>query len=41
MIQAAKDKTVVLVTHHLVSAVLMDQLLFLENGNIKRFGSHR
>lgn len=41
MLEAAKDKTVILVTHHLTGAELMDQILFLENGRIKRSGSHQ
>lgn len=41
MLDAAVSKTVVLVTHHLASAELMDEIVFLENGKIKRSGSHR
>lgn len=40
MLQAAKEKTVIWVTHHLAGAELMDEILFLENGKIKMQGSH-
>ncbi|WP_217585809.1 thiol reductant ABC exporter subunit CydC [Lentibacillus saliphilus] len=40
MLGAAKDKTVILVTHHLAGAELMDDIMFVENGRIKLYGSH-
>ncbi|TMN21637.1 thiol reductant ABC exporter subunit CydC [Lentibacillus cibarius] len=40
MLEAASDKTVVLVTHHLAGAEMMDNILFLEQGQIKLSGSH-
>lgn len=39
--QAAKDKTIIWVTHHLAGAEYMDRILFLEDGNIKLDGSHQ
>jgi len=39
--QAAKDKTIIWVTHHLAGAQYMDRILFLEDGNIKLDGSHQ
>lgn len=41
MLDAAHDKTVILVTHHLAGAELMDQIMFMENGLVKRSGSHK
>lgn len=41
MLEAAKDRTVILVTHHLAGAELMDEIMFLENGKIKLSGSHK
>lgn len=40
MLEAAKDKTVIWVTHHLAGAELMDEVIFLDEGNIKMQGSH-
>lgn len=40
MLTAAKDKTVIMVTHHLAGAELMDEILFLESGSIKLKGTH-
>lgn len=40
MLEAAKEKTVIWVTHHLAGAELMDEVIFLEQGNIKLQGSH-
>lgn len=40
MIEAAKDKTMIWVTHHLAGAELMDEVIFMENGAIKIRGSH-
>lgn len=40
MLEAAADKTIILVTHHLTGARLMDQLIFLENGEVKYAGNH-
>ena len=39
--EAAQEKTIIFVTHHLMGAAEMDRILFLENGEIKRMGSHR
>lgn len=40
ILQAAKNKTIVWVTHHLAGAELMDEVIFLDEGNIKLSGSH-
>ncbi|MUV36382.1 ATP-binding/permease protein CydD [Lentibacillus sp. JNUCC-1] len=40
MLHAARNKTVVLVTHHLAGAELMDNILFIDKGGIKMAGSH-
>ncbi len=40
MFTAAKDKTIIWVTHHLAEIELMDQIIFLENGQIAMQGSH-
>lgn len=37
---AAPDKTIVLVTHHLVGAELMDRVMFIDEGTLKLSGSH-
>lgn len=39
-VEAASDKTMVLVTHHLIGAKWMDQVVFLEDGQIKLAGHH-
>jgi ATP-binding cassette subfamily B protein len=40
MMKAVGDKTVVMISHRLSSAALMDRIYFLENGNIVESGSH-
>ena len=40
MFTAAKDKTVIWVTHHLAGVEQMDEIIFLEEGNIALQGSH-
>lgn len=40
MLTAAKDKTIIWVTHHLAGAKMMDQVIFLDAGKIKLQGSH-
>lgn len=40
-ISAAKEKTIVLVTHHLMGAPLMDKIIFIDDGEIKLQGSHK
>lgn len=41
ILEAAKEKTVIWVTHHLVGAEQMDEIIFLEEGAIKLRGTHR
>lgn len=38
---AAKDKTILWVTHHLAGVENMDRIIFLEDGRIKMDGSHQ
>lgn len=40
MFRAAKEKTIILVTHHLAQVERMDEVIFLENGGIAMKGSH-
>lgn len=40
MLSAAKDKTIIWVTHHLAGAQWMDDIVFMEQGTIKLKGSH-
>lgn len=40
MLQAAKDKTIIWVTHHLAGAEMMDKVIFLDEGKIALEGSH-
>lgn len=40
ILQAAENKTIVWITHHLIGAPFMDKVLFLDDGNIKLHGSH-
>ncbi|WP_262177419.1 thiol reductant ABC exporter subunit CydC [Saccharococcus sp. Marseille-Q5394] len=40
MFDAAKDKTVIWVTHHLAGIEQMDEIIFLEEGNIVLQGNH-
>lgn len=40
MFTAAKDKTIIWVTHHLVGIEHMDEIIFLEDGQIIMQGSH-
>lgn len=37
---AAKEKTIIWITHHLAGAELMDKIIFLDDGKIKLCGSH-
>ncbi|MEJ8777469.1 thiol reductant ABC exporter subunit CydC [Pseudogracilibacillus sp. ICA-222130] len=39
-VEAASDKTMVLVTHHLIGAKWMDRVIFLEDGQINIAGHH-
>src|SRR5699024_1712427 len=39
-VEAAKEQTLILVTHHLIGAQWMDHIVFLEDGNIKMEGAH-
>lgn len=40
MFEAAKEKTVIWVTHHLAGIDQMDEIIFIENGRITMQGSH-
>ena len=40
LIYGAKEKTIIWVTHHLAGAEIMDNVMFLEDGKIKMYGSH-
>ena len=40
ILEAAEDKTIIWVTHHLAGAELMDEIIFLDAGKIKLYGSH-
>lgn len=40
MLTAAKDKTIIWVTHHLAGAEMMDEVVFLSEGNIALKGPH-
>lgn len=40
ILEAAKDKTIIWVTHHLAGAAWMDDIIFLDQGKIKMQGSH-
>lgn len=40
MFTAAKDKTIIWVTHHLAGVHHMDKIIFMEDGNITMQGSH-
>ncbi len=41
ILYAAKDKTIIWVTHHLAGAEMMDDIIFLDKGKIKIRGSHK
>lgn len=41
MLTAAKDKTIIWVTHHLAGAEMMDKIIFLDQGKIALQGSHK
>lgn len=41
MLTAAKDKTIIWVTHHLAGAEMMDNVIFLDEGKIKLTGTHQ
>lgn len=40
MLTAAKDKTIIWITHHLAGAEMMDEVVFLSDGKIALKGSH-
>lgn len=40
ILEAAKEKTIIWVTHHLAGSELMDKIIFLDDGIIKLYGSH-
>lgn len=40
MLTAAKDKTIIWVTHHLAGAEMMDEVVFLSEGEVSLKGSH-
>jgi len=40
MLTAAKDKTIIWVTHHLAGAEMMDKIIFLDQGKIAIYGTH-
>src|SRR5690625_71884 len=40
MLTAAKDKTIIWVTHHLAGAEMMDKIIFLDQGKIALSGTH-
>ncbi|SEU08998.1 thiol reductant ABC exporter subunit CydC [Paenibacillus sp. NFR01] len=40
MFAAMEDKTVIWVTHHLVGAETMDEVIFMENGQVEMRGTH-
>ncbi|RKD25844.1 thiol reductant ABC exporter subunit CydC [Ammoniphilus oxalaticus] len=41
MFAAAKDKTIIWVTHHLAGVDQMDKIIFMKEGNLSMQGSHR
>src|SRR5699024_1527636 len=41
ILHAAKEKTIILVTHDLAGSSSMDEIIFLEKGKIKMRGTHR
>lgn len=41
MFTTLKDKTVILITHHLIGIEKMDQILFLDKGEIAMSGTHK
>lgn len=40
MFETLKDKTVILITHHLIGIEKMDQIIFLDKGKVAMSGSH-
>ncbi|WP_139997242.1 ABC transporter ATP-binding protein [Paenibacillus paridis] len=40
MMEACKDKAVVIISHRMSSAMLADRIYFMEDGEIREFGSH-
>ncbi|KAA1188082.1 thiol reductant ABC exporter subunit CydC [Paenibacillus sp. B2(2019)] len=40
MFEAMKDKSLIWVTHHLVGAEQMDEVVFMENGSVEMRGTH-
>ncbi|MNI94777.1 Lactococcin-G-processing and transport ATP-binding protein LagD [compost metagenome] len=40
MFTAMADKTLIWVTHHLVGAEQMDEVIFMENGTVEMRGTH-
>ena len=40
MFETLKDKTVIVITHHLIGIEKMDQILFLDNGELVMNGTH-
>lgn len=40
MFESLKDKTVILITHHLIGIENMDKIVFLDNGQIAMSGTH-
>ena len=40
MFEAIKDKSLIWVTHHLVGAEQMDEVIFMENGSVEMRGTH-
>ncbi|WP_339244130.1 thiol reductant ABC exporter subunit CydC [Paenibacillus sp. FSL F4-0243] len=40
MFEAMKDKSLIWVTHHLVGAEQMDEVIFMENGSVEMRGTH-
>lgn len=41
LMHGSKNKTVIWVTHHLAGAELMDKVMFLDDGKIKMYGTHK
>ncbi|WAA12921.1 thiol reductant ABC exporter subunit CydC [Fervidibacillus halotolerans] len=41
MFNVLKEKTVILITHHLIGLEKMDQIIFMDKGRIKMSGSHK
>src|SRR5699024_9034509 len=41
LINGAQDKTIIWITHHLAGAEMMDKVMFLDEGEIMMYGSHK